>query len=294
MKRSIDLWHELCDKYKEPDGLPTWEEAGQWTKDKLYFWKKYIDITTKAMCGDRGRRAFPGGLVYVDLFGGAGVCAIKGRSARRFPGSAIIAAHAPKPFEKIIVCEKDTSLAKACRARLDKTAVAGRCEVLVGDCNQLVDEVVRKIPQRALTLAFIDPKALDVEFSTVATLSKNARVDFVVLFADAIDINRNAEHVYRSDPNSNLDRFLGPDSNWREKLDKLENPSHVTRRKLFAEIYQRQLTRLLGFKFFEEKVMTCKKLPLYRLVYASNDNLGLKFWKEALKEDSGGQRDLFD
>jgi three-Cys-motif partner protein len=294
MKRAIDSWHELCDKCKEPDGQPTWEEAGQWTRDKLYFWKKYIDITTRAMCGVRGRGAFPGGLVYVDLFGGAGVCAIKGHSTKRFPGSAIIAAHAPKPFEKIIVCEKDASLAKACRARLDKTAVADRCEVLPGDCNQLVDEIVGKIPKRALTLAFIDPKGLDLEFNTVATLSRNARVDFVVLFADAIDINRNAEHVYRADPNSNLDRFLGPDSHWREKLDDLENPNHVTRRKLFAEVYQRQLERLLGFRFFEEKVMTYRRLPLYRLVYASNDNLGLKFWKEALKEDSGGQRDLFD
>ncbi len=294
MKRAIVLWHNLCEKYSQPDGLPTWEEAGQWTKDKLYFWKRYIDITTNAMCGERGRRAFPDGLVYVDLFGGAGVCTLKGRSKRRFPGSTIIAAHAPRPFEKIIVCEKNPSLADACRARLAKTAVADRCEVLIGDCNQLVDEVVRKIPKRALTLAFVDPKALDVEFSTVATLSRNARVDFVILFTDALDINRNAEHVYRSDPNSNLDTFLGPDSNWREELDKLEHPNHVTRRKLFAEIYQRQLARLLGFKCFEEKVMTSKRLPLYRLVYASNDNLGLKFWKDALKEDSGGQRDLFD
>ena len=116
MERAIDLWHDLCSKYSEPDGLTTWKEAGRWTRDKLYFWKRYIDITSNAMCGQRGRRAFPGGLVYVDLFGGAGVCALKGRSHERFPGSAIIAAHAPKPFERIIVCENNPSLAEACRA----------------------------------------------------------------------------------------------------------------------------------------------------------------------------------
>lgn len=66
MKRAIEVWHELCEKYHEPDGLPTWEEAGEWTKDKLYFWKRYIDTTTKAMCGERGRRAFPDGVVYLD------------------------------------------------------------------------------------------------------------------------------------------------------------------------------------------------------------------------------------
>ena len=108
-----------------------------------------------------------------------------------------------------------------------------------------------------------------------------------------IDINRNAEHVYRSDPNSRLDLVLGPNSNWREELDKLDSPNHVTRRKLFAEIYQCQL-RGLGFNSFDEKVMTCNGVPLYRLVYASHHELGLKFWRRALKEDSGGQRNLFD
>jgi three-Cys-motif partner protein len=276
----------------EPDGLPAWEEAGRWTRDKLYFWKKYIDITTRAMYGQRGRHAFPDGLVYVDLFGGAGVCSLKGRAKERFPGSAIIAAHAPEPFEKIIVCEKDPLLAEACRARLQKTTVASRCEVLVGDCNDLVGEVARRIPERALTLAFIDPKGLEARFNTVATLAKNARVDLVVLFADALDVIRNVG-LYRSDPNSNLDRFLGPGSDWRTDLDSLQSPNHVTRRKLFAEIYKRQLRRLLGYQFFGEKVMYCKGKPLYRLVFATNNKLGLEFWNEAIKEDSGGQRNLF-
>jgi three-Cys-motif partner protein len=294
VKRAIDSWRELCQKYSEPDDLPTWEEAGRWTRDKLYFWKRYIDITTNAMCGDRGRRAFPNGLVYLDLFGGAGICTLKDHPKTRFPGSAIIAAHAPRPFKKIIVCEKNEVLADACRTRLAKTDVADRCEVLLGDCNELVDQVVTMIPKRALTIAFIDPKALDAKFCTVEKLSKSVRTDLVVLLADAYDITRNLEHVYRSDPNSKLDQVLGPDSNWRDELNKLENPSDVTRRKLFAEIYRRQLRQRLGFKFFHEKVMKRQGLPLYRLVYASNNKLGLKFWNEALKEDSEGQRNLFD
>jgi three-Cys-motif partner protein len=239
-------------------------------------------------------RAFPGGLVYVDLFGGAGVCASKEAPTKRFPGSAIIAAHAAKPFRKIIVCEQNRRLAKACRTRLDATAVADRCEVLVGDCNALVHEVVQKIPQRALTLVFVDPTGLDAQFKTIQVLAKNSRADFVVLFADAVDISRNVEHVYRSNPNSNLDQFLGPGIDWREELGGLKHSNSVTRRKLFADIYKRQLERLLGYKYFGKKVMKRGGRPLYRLVYASNNKLGLKFWREALKEDSGGQRSLFD
>jgi three-Cys-motif partner protein len=227
------------------------------------------------------------------LFGGAGVCTLKG-SKKRFPGSAIIAAHSAKPFNKIIICEENKSLAEACRDRLNKTSIANHCVVLNGDCNQLVNQVVRLIPDRALTLAFIDPKGLDAQFNTVSILAHNAKVDFVLLFADAYDINRNHERIYRPDPNSKLDQVLGPDSDWRLKLDALANPNHVTRRQLFANIYTSQLKRLLGYQFFDEKVMTCKKLPLYRLVYASRNELGLKFWREAVKEDSSGQRNLFD
>ncbi|MCD4728549.1 MAG: three-Cys-motif partner protein TcmP [Pirellulales bacterium] len=292
MERAIDLWRDLCEVYKEPDGLPTWEEGGQWTKDKLYFWKRYIDTTTKAMSGASGHRAFPGGLVYVDLFGGAGVCTPKGCPSSRFPGSAIIAAHAPNPFTKIIVCEMDPSMADACRTRLDKTPAAGRCSVLEGDCNERIEDVVRLIPPRTLTLAFVDPKGLDARFSTVTTLSQNARVDFVVLFADAIDVIRNMEHVYRQNPNSKLDLFLGPDSNWREELSELINQHSVEQRKLFADIYKKQLERLLGYRYFDQKVMESGGKSLYRLVYASKSELGVKFWKDALKENSSGQRDF--
>ena len=139
MKRSRDLWHELCDRYSTPDGLPTWKEAGIWTRDKLFFWKRYIDITTAAMAGNR---AFPDGLIYVDLFGGAGICSLKG-SNKRFPGSVLIAAHAKKPFRRIIVCKTDPSLAEACRTRLNRCGTDSETHVLSGDCNDLIGEVVR-------------------------------------------------------------------------------------------------------------------------------------------------------
>ena len=294
MGQAKDSWHSLCDKYREDNGLETWKQAGHWTIDKLYFWKRYIDITTAAMCGEKGKQAFPGGLVYLDLFGGAGVCSLKSRSKERFPGSAIIAAHAAKPFEKIIVCEQDKSLAAACRLRLAKTRVADRCSVLDGDCNDLVHQIVQMIPKKTLTLALVDPKGLDAKFETIAVLANSCRVDFVLLFADAYDIIRNVEYVYRADPNSKLDQVLGPESRWREQLDALESPDHVKRRKLFADIYKQQLRQRLEYSWFGEKVMMCKGTPLYRLVYASKSDLGLKFWKEALKEDSGGQRGLFD
>jgi len=165
--------------------------------------------------------------------------------------------------------------------------------VLVGDCNHRVQEVADLIPHNALTLAFIDPTGLDAKFDTIAALAERSRADFVVLFADAYDINRNAERVYRNDPNSKLDQVLGPSADWRKKLDALQNPTGFNKRRLFADIYKSQLRRHLGYIEFGDKTIADRGRPLYKLIYASKDKLGLKFWHEATKKEAGGQRRWF-
>jgi len=240
-----------------------------------------------------GNRNWPQGLAYVDLFAGPGICTLK-ESKRRIPGSTLIAANTTKPFGRIIAVEENSVRADACRARLERTLVGKRCHVLTGDCNGLIDEVVSLIPKGSLTLAFIDPTGLHAKFSTVKKLADNARADLVILFADAYDINRNAETYYRGNPDSKLDQVLGPDSGWEGKLDAMGHATSVAKRKLFAKIYREQLRRHLGYEYFSDRVMSGKQGPLYRLIYASKDKLGLKFWDEALKKDSQGQRNLFD
>lgn len=283
-----DRWPELCNLMEKDDGLPTWEEAQHWTQQKLYFWYRYLNITTNAMFDNP---TFPGGLVYVDLFAGAGICTLK-ESHKRIPGSVLIAANMEKPFYKIIACEENKKFALACAKRLERTHVKNRCHVLRGDCNQLIDQVISLIPPNTLTIAFIDPKGLDAHFATIEKLSKKARVDFVALFADAYDINRNVE-LYSKDPNSKLDQVLGPNSEWRQKYSKLPNQSGDNVRNLFAEIYKDQLCNHLGYTVFGQETIKSVKGPLYKLIYASKHDLGLKFWNIATSKDVSGQRELF-
>ena len=47
-----DRWPELCDRVAADDGLPTRSDVGAWTEDKLYYWNRYIEITTNAMVGN--------------------------------------------------------------------------------------------------------------------------------------------------------------------------------------------------------------------------------------------------
>ena len=284
-----DRWPDLCKLVAQDDGLPTWEEARHWTAKKLYSWHRYVEITTTAMVG---RDQWRGGLVYVDLFAGAGVCTLKDTN-ERIPGSALIAAYAAKPFSRIIACEENADLAEALKARFANTLAGRRCHVLTGDCNDLIGEVVGLIPQGSLTLAFIDPTGLDAEFGTIATLSRSRRADLLVLFADAYDIPRNVEQHYRQNRDSKLDQALGPDCPWRELLDGLTNPTGPSTKCFFRRLYEKQLARHLGYTHFRNKPIESGRGPIYSLVYASKHELGLKFFDEALKKDVGGQRELF-
>jgi len=124
--------------------------GNNWAEKKLYFWNRYIDITTTAMVGDK----WPHGLVYVDLFSGPGVC-IDRKSNRKFPGSPIIAANAPKPFSKILLCDIDPDNADACRKRMDATLVKNKVTVFEGDSNVLVSEIAQAIPPESLAIGFL-------------------------------------------------------------------------------------------------------------------------------------------
>ena len=282
-----DRWPDLCKLVSQDDGLPT-RDVGHWSEKKLFFWNRYIEITTIAMVG---YPKWPAGLVYVDLFAGPGVCTIK-NSGTRLPGSPLIATNAPKPFEKIILCEKDPETAAACEARVRKTLAGTRCTVFTGDCNERICDVAALIPDRALTLAFIDPTGLDARFDTIATLANRGRVDLLILFPDAYDVVRNVE-FYRQQPNSKLDQVLGPDSGWRTKWDQLDNRHRGNVRRKFAEIYKSQLSRHLGYKKFGEETIRNGPTPLYTLIYASKHDRGLDFWDKIATKDPSGQMDLF-
>ncbi|MDB5289103.1 MAG: hypothetical protein JWL69_344 [Phycisphaerales bacterium] len=281
-----DRWLELCRIYAAEDGLPT-RKVGAWTENKLWFWNRYIEITTTAMVG---HPKWPAGLVYVDLFAGPGICETK-VSGRRMPGSALIAANAPKAFKLVLASELGDANANALRNRLMNSPAAACAQVFQGNCNDRVHDMVKIIPPRALTLAFIDPENLRIDFSTIEALSACGRVDLLILLADRMDIVRNVDS-YEKQADSVLDRMLGPGSLWRDQWRALHNrtPENICR--LFADEYRNQLSRHLGYQAFGEEVMHSERGPLYRLIFASKSERGLDFWNKVTTKDRDGQIDF--
>lgn len=288
-RKGKDRWPELCDRVPQDDGLPC-RDVGAWTEDKLFYWNRYIEITTKAMVGNPNWR---GGIVYVDLFGGPGVC-VNRDSGKRMPGSPLLAAWAPKPFSNILICEKLKTLVDACRKRLAAQNASDRSKVFAGDCNKIIGEIVADIPERSLTLAFVDPEGLHVHFETLHQLTQNRRVDLLVLFADYMDILRNVESTYFHQRKSKLDKFLGPESNWRELWNKLPNHGPQSVCNLFADIYISNLRKHLEYQVFSQSIMKSSRSPLYRLIYACKHRRGEDFWNKITQTDRSGQMKLFD
>ncbi len=281
-----DKWPELC-RYVEQDDLLPVRECGPWTENKLYFWSKYVDITTTAMVGNS---KWKGGLVYVDLFAGPGVCKVRG-IGRRLPGSPLIAAHAPKPFTRIIAVEIEPENVRALRTRLRSTAAADSARVLSGDCNAIIDQVAAEIPSGALTLAFVDLPGFDAHFETLRRLALARRVDFLILFADSIDLVRNLGK-YASEQGSKVDQMFGPGCDWRAALGRLQDQTPAKVRELFEGLYQKQIRTQLGYKGLRTEPITGPHGPLYRLIYASKDERGLDFWDKTVSKDRGGQGSL--
>ena len=95
----------------------------------------------------------------------------------------------------------------------------------------------------------------------------------------------------QSEPN--LDRFLGPNSDWRALRQNLANQNPDNTCQLFADRYKSQLRNELGYIAFSDKIYKSNQTPIYRIIYASKHELGKKFFDDISKIDSGGQKQLF-
>lgn len=283
-----DPWPQLLDSVSTSDGLLV-RECGKWTERKLHFWAKYIDITTRAMVG---HPQWSAGLVYLDLFAGPGICEIRG-SGRRLPGSPIIAAQAARSFRKIIAVELDSENASTLEKRLKQYVTDDVATVLCGACEDRIEDVIALIPERSLTLAFIDPEGFDVSYKMLKRLADDSRrIDMLILFADAVDLVRNVDK-YEQLEESKLYTMLGDSTNWIAEWRALENRSGPNIREFFASVYARILRSELGYVGVREEIIHGPSGPLYRLIYASKSERGLDFWDKISSIEPGGQRRLF-
>lgn len=260
------------------DGLyiPT---VGEWSSDKHYFLMRYIDAFTTSM-----KKKKWSGLHYIDLFAGAGIERLQ-TSKELDWGSPLIAAYARPSFDRLHLCEKKECRYAALKSRTTK--IRPDSQLLQGDANKKVHDVVKEIPKGSLSLTFLDPFGLHLHFDTLTIVSE-LRSDLIIFFPDRLDALRNWEKNYLEDPNSNLDRWMGPHCDWRTALYSAPQGRHA---EILRELYVTQI-KTLGYEHFEYRRINAKEHPLYILMLCSRSGLAAKLWRGISHIEPDGQRTL--
>ncbi len=256
-------------------------EVGPWAKDKYHFLGRYLDAFTTAM---RNRYR----LHYIDLFCGSGLARIKG-TGEVVAGSPLIAANLRFPFHHLHLCDAAPSNIRALKERLAEHDLLNPPIVLEADANEAIGELLSGAGEyQSLSVAFVDPFGLHLDFETIRTLAQSARADLIILFADSMDALRNLK-LYWDDPEqaSNLDRWMGTNE-WRGALEGL-GPEE--RGRTLRKFYEDRLSSELGYEHFEQVfIENSRRREIYSLIFASKHERGAQLWRGIAEKGPGGQR----
>jgi len=221
------------------------------------------------------------GLHYIDLFSSSGINLVRENTQFRW-GSPLIAAQSPNAFSRLHLCEENAEKFRALEIRVKQHRKDS--QILHGDANDKVHEILKEIPSGSLSLAFLDPYGLDLNYETLRVLSLR-RCDLIIFFPDHLDALRNWRTYYYNNPDSKLDRCLGKGVDWRGELSRCPSSRQVER---LGEMYVSQIQKL-DYKYFEYERICMGNRPLYRLIYCSKSNVGAKIWRGISKRKPDGQ-----
>ncbi len=207
--------------------------GGKWTQEKLDILREYLNAYTTALKNQ------PFTLWYIDAFAGTGDVAIRdsqdSEAQAMLQGSARIACEInDKPFDKLVFIEDDSAKADLLRA-IEPTS--DRIIVRHGDANEELQRIChpkfRSFWQPNRAVLFLDPFALEVEWSTVEDVAQTKAMDTWILFPSSA-VRRMLPRERRPDdidPKwvSKLTKVFG-DESWREIY------SMASQQSLFGEI----------------------------------------------------------
>lgn len=285
------------EKYLRPvdDGLQM-RLSGEWTEKKLEILEHYIVTSSTAMAKKPWRKR-----VYIDLQAGPGKNRID-PVGRIVLGSPLLALTRGQRYTDYRFVEQDRDLAEALWKRAEVTGRISPQDIIVGDCNSAVDGIVQEIKEadseyrpgkwQSLCLVFLDPEGLELHWRTVDLLANTLRADFVINFSTG-GLRRVAGEAFQHPESSvaeRVNKFFGT-KDWRHIPLRPDGSMPVNE---WIDFYQNRLSGI-GYKWGTEssvKIRTNYGVELYRLLFASKHDLGVRLWEEARK-NAPKQRSMF-
>ena len=160
-----------------------------------------------------------------------------------------------------------------------------------GNCNEVIGNAVNRLPPDHLTLAFIDPTGLQIQFETIRRLVHNRKVDLLMTIQFGMGIRMNLPQ-YLQTQGAALTGFLGN----TELRDDSQQGGSISQMALrVVARYMKQLEALVYITVRDCEVPIHNDQTnalLYYMVLASRHQRGEDFWRKITKIRSSGQRVL--
>ena len=271
----------------EADELPT-RDSQDYAKDKLTILKGYMGRFTTAM-KDKKWRA----LNYIDLQAGPG----KNRfspSGDVMLGSPLLALTTRFAFDSLFLIEMGAQEFGALKARVGSSDLKVRAQLYNEDCNVAVNRIVNVISQvdgkfisgkwPSLNLAFLDPEGLEIQWQTVEKLAGLSRMDLIINFSTS-GITRNAGLAANTEEDTSVDRFFGT-RDWRSVYEDARDGGSTVVRRTLIDFYLGRLHDMgyVETKREEKEFKNQRNVQIYTMIFASKNDLGVKFWNGAVQE----------
>lgn len=186
--------------------------GGQWTREKLTVIEDYLNFYVRALSKQRVK------LVYIDAFAGSGTTVLQDGST--VPGSAVIALNCD--FDEYYFIEIDEGR----RNELTKTINEyfpekwSKIKLIGEDCNKSLLLVLSSLSVYKRGVMFLDPYALELDWSILEAASKTHILDVWYLFPlNALVRNLRKDKKPNEATSKKIDSILGT-HDWETELYK--------------------------------------------------------------------------
>ncbi len=280
---------DICSRTNSvSDGLPI-RCVGEWAEQKIYLLSQYFRIFAQGMS-----KKWRGKINYVEICSGPGRC-VNRNNRTEFNGTALSIVDRPefKYINKALFFDNNEQVVAVLNQRLCALKLSN-AKAYVGDYTdpQTICKILgTEINRDSLNLVVIDPTDCSVPFGFLEALKSTLpKLDLLINVAIGTDYNRNVMNTllqpeqYRGAMRKYCS-FLG-DNNFYKTIN--VGCTYPELRAAFLKAYKKRLN-IIGFSFFDEKSVE----NYYYIMFASQNRMGLDFWKKATRYDYIGQGSLF-